>query len=411
MNKPRLVRNIVAVVALLLAGVGCNRVQTQGVTRFSTLMLDSSIIFEGSTNDAYETTMTVVDPTADRTITVPNSTGTIALNPYGASIEFEGDTADDYETTLAVVDPTADRTVTIPDETAAVMVSSLTTNGTDIENSVTGRSNALVWEGATADAYEAILSATDPTADRSIVLPDAAGTVMLSSLATNGADAANAVTGASNGLVFEGANADAYETTLTVVEPTADRTATFPDQTGYVQLWSNANTQDVNLVFEGATANAYETTVTVIDPTADRTITIPNNSGTVSLVPSAATNTGAVMAGVNTVAYTDTTNKTMFVIPANADIVDIVLVVTTAFDDTGTDLLSCGYTVDTPNEYMASAIVSTAGVQRMGADSTMPYAKVGDVGSSDVTVLCKYVGQNGNSSAGAATVQILYRID
>ena len=35
------------------------------------------IIFEGSTNDAFETTLVVVDPTADRTITIPNITGTI----------------------------------------------------------------------------------------------------------------------------------------------------------------------------------------------------------------------------------------------------------------------------------------------------------------------------------------------
>ena len=34
-------------------------------------------------------------------------------------------------------------------------------------------------------------------------------------------------------------------------------------------------------VFEGATANAFETTLNITDPTADQTITIPNNSGTV----------------------------------------------------------------------------------------------------------------------------------
>ena len=37
----------------------------------------SSIIFEGDTDDSYETTLTVVDPTADRTITLPNVTGTV----------------------------------------------------------------------------------------------------------------------------------------------------------------------------------------------------------------------------------------------------------------------------------------------------------------------------------------------
>ena len=40
---------------------------------------DSSIIFEGSTANDFETTLTVTDPTADRTITFPDVTGTVAL--------------------------------------------------------------------------------------------------------------------------------------------------------------------------------------------------------------------------------------------------------------------------------------------------------------------------------------------
>ena len=38
-----------------------------------------SIVFEGATADGYETTLAVTDPTADRTITLPNATGTVAL--------------------------------------------------------------------------------------------------------------------------------------------------------------------------------------------------------------------------------------------------------------------------------------------------------------------------------------------
>ena len=41
--------------------------------------------------------------------------------------------------------------------------------------------------------------------------------------------------------------------------------------------------QGANLIFEGNLANAYETTLTVAEPTADRTITLPNNTGTVAL--------------------------------------------------------------------------------------------------------------------------------
>ena len=40
---------------------------------------DGSIVFEGATADAHETTLAITDPTADRTITFPDATGTVAL--------------------------------------------------------------------------------------------------------------------------------------------------------------------------------------------------------------------------------------------------------------------------------------------------------------------------------------------
>ena len=40
-------------------------------------------------------------------------------------------------------------------------------------------SGSLVFEGATADAFETTFSVTDPTADRTVVLPDASGTLLL----------------------------------------------------------------------------------------------------------------------------------------------------------------------------------------------------------------------------------------
>jgi hypothetical protein len=43
------------------------------------ILSDGSIVLEGTTADAHETTLTVTDPTADRTITFPDATGTVAL--------------------------------------------------------------------------------------------------------------------------------------------------------------------------------------------------------------------------------------------------------------------------------------------------------------------------------------------
>ena len=46
------------------------------------------IRFEGSTNNDFETFLTVVDPTADQTITFPNATGTVALTSDSQDDQF-----------------------------------------------------------------------------------------------------------------------------------------------------------------------------------------------------------------------------------------------------------------------------------------------------------------------------------
>ena len=58
------------------------------VTATALALTDSSIVFEGATDDGYETTVTVVDPTADRVLTLPNETGTILTSASGASSAF-----------------------------------------------------------------------------------------------------------------------------------------------------------------------------------------------------------------------------------------------------------------------------------------------------------------------------------
>jgi hypothetical protein len=64
---------------------------------------------------------------------------------------------------------------------------------------------------------------------------------------------------------------------------------------------------DTQITFEGATADDYETTLTVVDPTADRTITLPNVSGTVVTSGDTGTVTATMLASdsVTTVKITD----------------------------------------------------------------------------------------------------------
>ena len=110
-----------------------------------TLGAGADIIFEGTTNDGFETTLTVTDPTADRVVTLPNATTTLVGR----------DTTD----TLT------NKTLTSPTITNATF--SGQQSGLEI-----AFNNSIVFEGTTADAFELTLSAGEPTSDVTVTLPN-----------------------------------------------------------------------------------------------------------------------------------------------------------------------------------------------------------------------------------------------
>ena len=58
-----------------------------------TLGPQASLVFEGTTDDANETTITVTDPTADRTITFPNETGNVIVDTLPSAKIFVGNSS------------------------------------------------------------------------------------------------------------------------------------------------------------------------------------------------------------------------------------------------------------------------------------------------------------------------------
>lgn len=72
------------------------------------------------------------------------------LTVNGSSVVFEGATANEFETTLTVTDPTADRTITIPDATGTVAVSGTTPSFTQVtlSNAPTESSHAVTKQYA-----------------------------------------------------------------------------------------------------------------------------------------------------------------------------------------------------------------------------------------------------------------------
>jgi hypothetical protein len=90
-----------------------------------------------------------------------------AVGVFGSNIQFEGATANDFETTLEVTDPTADRTITLPDATGTVaLTSDITTHANLTE--VHGATGAVVGTTNTQTLTNKTL--TSPKINEDVVL-------------------------------------------------------------------------------------------------------------------------------------------------------------------------------------------------------------------------------------------------
>lgn len=97
--------------------------------------------------------------------------------------------------------------------------------------------------GGEIDRVETLADTAQTTADTGVANAATAQTTANAALPkAGGTMAGNLEMGAGTAIVFEGATADSFETTLTVTDPTADRTATLPDATGTVALKELAQT-------------------------------------------------------------------------------------------------------------------------------------------------------------------------
>lgn len=74
--------------------VTLQNVMTNGATTITDLVLDqgAKLVFEGNLANSYETFLTVAEPTVDRTITLPNQSGVVAMDgdALAYSIVFGG---------------------------------------------------------------------------------------------------------------------------------------------------------------------------------------------------------------------------------------------------------------------------------------------------------------------------------
>jgi len=215
-----------------------------------------SIIFEGATDDSFETTLAVTDPTADRTITLPNATGTTSLT--------------DATETLT------NKTLTSPTLTSPVFNTALSgTAVKDEDDMASDSATALV----TQQSFKAYVDNTLAAQDLDIA-PDSgtAQSILMSSKTLTFSGGTGIGTSASGNTVTF-AISDVVQ--LTATQTLTNKTFTSPTIDSFSLGSSTISGLGIGangIVIEGATADAHEITLNAQDPTQDNTITIPNDS-------------------------------------------------------------------------------------------------------------------------------------
>jgi hypothetical protein len=178
--------------------------------------VDASIVFEGATADAYETTLTVVDPTQDNTITMPNTTGTVVIA-----------TATQTLTNKTLTSPTISGSPVITGLSSAGMSASSATPK-DYVDSILGSATAAATSAASAATSAASAATSAGSSETSAIASATSASASASSAtaaATSATSAAASATAAATSATSAAASATAAATSATSAAASATTAA------------------------------------------------------------------------------------------------------------------------------------------------------------------------------------------
>ncbi len=158
---------------------------------------DTGITFEGATSDIYETFLAVTDPTADRTITLPDATGNVVLDTLAQTL-----------TNKTLTSPTISGSPIITGLSSAGMISSSATPK-DYVDSILGSATAAATSAASA-AASATAAATSATSAAASATAAATSATSAANSATAAATSATSAETSASSASTQATNASNY---------------------------------------------------------------------------------------------------------------------------------------------------------------------------------------------------------
>ena len=213
-----------------------------------------SITFEGVTEDSFETTLAVTDPTADRTFTLPNHDGTVLIIDGTQTI--------------------TNHTLTTPTINSPVLNTAVSGTAVKDEDDMSSNSATVV---ATQQSIKAYID-NQTTAQDLDIAPDSGTGQSIdldSETLTFSGGSSIATSATSNTVTF--AISDVVQ--LTATQTLTNKTFTSPTIDSFTLGTSTISGLGIGangIIIEGATADAHEVTLNAQDPSQDNVITIPN---------------------------------------------------------------------------------------------------------------------------------------
>ena len=280
--------------------------------------VETSIVFEGATADAHETTLTVVDPTQDNTITLPNTTGTVVI---------------------------VDATQTLTNKT----LTSPTISGSPV---ITGLSSAgMVASSATPKDYvDAILGSATAAATSA------------ASAATSAASAATSATSASNSATASATSASAAATSAT----SAATSATSADASATAAATS-ATSAAASESAVAASAAAAATSAASASTSASSALTSANSASTSA---SSAQTFASTMAASVTAAQSSETAAASSATAAATSATSAAASATAAATSASSAATSASSALTSANSANADAITAAASVASIAGYAT-----------------------------------------